>query len=220
MLPLLATFLCHPFYWQIFSLLEAPPLEVVDCGAHCGHFSILAEQCLSLRFGGARPHFTLIEPNPRILPLLDRNLRAAGLGDRAAVIHGILGTDTRPDATLWVSPANYLAASLTPLPGAKPFRVPSYALSQLVPPETRGGLLKMDIEGAEYACIERDPAILAQFQLVLVELHGEEGRRQQFMRRTCEQGFRLAGPPLEHAGHRLIALKNDSPLPLTRTNPQ
>lgn len=30
---------CHPFYWQVFHWVHEPPKLVVDCGAHCSHFS-------------------------------------------------------------------------------------------------------------------------------------------------------------------------------------
>ena len=43
---------CHPYYWQLLTLVESSPAVVVDCGGHCGHFSLLAETCFRTRFGG------------------------------------------------------------------------------------------------------------------------------------------------------------------------
>src|SRR5437016_11609727 len=76
---------CNPFYWQMFQVLEQPPSLVVDCGAHCGHFTILAEQCIRARFGSTDTRYILIEPNPALLPVIRKNMFDTGLSERVEV---------------------------------------------------------------------------------------------------------------------------------------
>jgi hypothetical protein len=54
---------CHPFYWQLFGWLPRATELILDLGAQCGHFSLLAE-----------PAYILIEPNPKLVKVIRRNL--------------------------------------------------------------------------------------------------------------------------------------------------
>jgi hypothetical protein len=57
---------CHPFYWQMFRWLDKPPKLIVDCGGHCGHFSILADICIRSKFDSSNTEYILVEPNPHL----------------------------------------------------------------------------------------------------------------------------------------------------------
>src|SRR5271169_5785656 len=70
---------CHPFYWQVFRWLKSPPRLVVDLGAHCGHFSMLADMCFRIQFSKSETEFLLLEPNPELVPVIERNLQRSGL---------------------------------------------------------------------------------------------------------------------------------------------
>jgi len=61
---------CHPFYWQVFQWVKTPPKLVVDCGAHCGHFSLLADLCFASKFSSSDTRYLLIEPNPYLIPVI------------------------------------------------------------------------------------------------------------------------------------------------------
>src|ERR1700722_4385814 len=73
---------CDPFYWQASNYIDPAPRLVVDCGANCGHFTILAEKCIRARYGASDARFVLIEPNPLLMKTLSRNLGDTGLTDR------------------------------------------------------------------------------------------------------------------------------------------
>ena len=75
---------CHPFYWQLYNWLPEPPRLVVDLGAHCGHFSMLADVCFRTQFGAVDPEYLLVEPNPKLTPVIRRNLQKSGLCTRAS----------------------------------------------------------------------------------------------------------------------------------------
>jgi len=175
---------CHPFYWQLFHWLSTPPRLVVDCGANCGHFSLLAEMCIRSKFGGADARYLLIEPNPLLIGRLARNLSDAGLAGRTRVIHGLLGT--RGEArTLWVQPSNFLASGLTAQRGAKPYEIPGVRLRDIVPDE-RLDVLKIDIEGAEFSLIEDEPDVMARVGLLCLEVHSASRTDRDRLARRLE----------------------------------
>ena len=66
---------CHPFYWQLFHYISTPPQLVVDCGAHCGHFTILADICFRSKFSTLDTQYILIEPNPYLIPIIEKDIR-------------------------------------------------------------------------------------------------------------------------------------------------
>ncbi len=195
---------CHPFYWTSLSMLTAPPDHVVDCGACCGHFSILADVFLKSRFGSAETKFTLIEANPLAVPVLKRNLADTGLLERARVIHSILGTKSTSPASLWVDRRNWLSASINPFPGARQFRVATGDLASLTDNESVG-VLKIDIEGAEHQLIESEQEVFRRTTMVLAELHGSTHEKEGFIAKCKGLGLHILGTPFQHAGHVLAA---------------
>ncbi len=206
---------CHPFYWQVFGWMEAPPHLVVDCGANCGHFSILAETCFRVKFGQLPTAYLLVEPNPALAPILYRNLQRAGLRDRATLLPGLLGPKSGT-ATLWVHPKNYLASGLSPLPGAKPHSV---RFIDLLPHlgDRAIDLLKIDIEGGEYDFVRENPDVLARANLVVMEIHAApEGEREALFAALERAGLEAIAPPLESDGLCLAAWRRCTP---TRDRP-
>ena len=201
---------CHPFYWTALSSLAAPPGRVVDCGACCGHFSILADLFLKSRFGSSDAKFTLIEANPLAIPVLKRNLAGAGLRERATVVHAALGIHPPSPAALWVDRRNWLTASTHMLPRARKFLVATDHLSSLAGNGSIG-LLKIDIEGAEYRLIESEPEVFRRTATVLAELHGSSREKDGFLARCAAIGLHLVGTPFQHSGHLLVALAAKAP---------
>ncbi|MGO9113072.1 MAG: FkbM family methyltransferase [Thermoguttaceae bacterium] len=195
---------CHPFYWTALSFLTAPPNYVVDCGACCGHFSVLADVFVKSRFGSAETKFTLIEANPLAVPVLKRNLADTGLLQRATVVHAVLGTHSASPASLWVDRRNWLTASTEPLPGTRQFRVATGDLASLAG-NGSVGVLKIDIEGAEHQLIESEPEIFRRTTMVLAELHGSTHEKEGFIAKCAGLGLHVIGTPYQHAGHLLAA---------------
>src|SRR5262245_22827175 len=161
--------IAHPFYWQLFHLLERPPASVVDCGAHCGHFMVVANICIRTRFDCSADHYTAIEPNPMLLPVIQRTTARAGIADRTKIIQGLLGCNGS-SADLWVSPKNYLTSSFSPQPGGSPHRVPCINAASLIPPG-RIDVLKVDIEGGEFGLLRNEPDLFQRAELLFVEIH-------------------------------------------------
>lgn len=193
---------CHPFYWQLYGWLEQAPGLVVDLGAHCGHFSMLADVCFQTRFGTVQPEYLLIEPNPELIPVIRRNLSKSGLCQHHVLEQGLVG-NREGEATLWVSPTNYLSASLQQ--GASTRGIPAeyLDLEKLVGDRTVD-LLKVDIEGAEYEMVSNYPRLLKRVQKLMMEIHSAPKTRQDELHASLERaGLRPVGRPLDHSGYQL-----------------
>ncbi len=198
---------CHPFYWQLFGWLPRPPELIVDLGAHCGHFSMLADTCFRLQFSGAEPEYVLIEPNPNLVGVIRNNLQRSRLCRRHLVYQGLVGGLRRGSATLWVSPRNYLSASLNPGQSTRGVTAQFLDLESLLH-DRPIDLLKVDIEGAEYEFVDQYPILLGKVQAMMIEIHGAaDSKPRRLFSQLHEMGLRLKAPPLEHGGNTLAMLQ-------------
>ena len=145
---------CHPFYWQVFQYLDSPPELIIDCGAHCGHFSALANICINSKFESSKAKYLLIEPNPYLIPVLHKTVRENGLEGKAHIHQGLLGPKSGSD-TLWIAPKNYLATGLTHNSGSKGHTIDYIDLDSLVEQQSID-LMKIDIEGGEFSFVDHN----------------------------------------------------------------
>jgi FkbM family methyltransferase len=194
---------CHPFYWQIFKYLSQPPKLIVDCGAHCGHFSILADTCIRSKFGTSDTEYILIEPNPYLLPILRKNVTDAGLHKRAQIHQGMLGCDTA-QGELWIQPQNYLATSSQKTKGAKAHSIRTLYLSDILAGYSID-LMKIDIEGGEFGLVHNSLDILSKVNLIFMELHaGPLEQQKQLIDELATVGLEQATEPVQAHGQQLI----------------
>lgn len=203
---------CHPFYWQLFHWMNRPPELIVDCGAHCGHFSILAESCCRAKFGTSQARHLLIEPNPRLLDVCRRNVNTAGFGSRVEITQAMLAAG-QGQATLWINPRNYLTASSEPAFGTVPCVVPAMRLGDIIGARSVD-LLKLDVEGAEYRLVEDELEVFSRARLICMELHDAPPHQQQrVMDALSSIGHNLVMPPVASSGHRLtLFARNEEPM--------
>lgn len=202
---------CHPFYWQVFQWVTTPPRLVVDCGAHCGHFSVLADLCFQSKFGSSEAQYLLIEPNPYLLPIIDKTIIEAGLSQRTQVKQGLLGHQSGHD-TLWINHKNYLATGLYASKGAQPFEVPYLSLADMVGDQTID-LLKIDIEGGEFEFIQSHADLLQQVNLIVMELHtAPEEKHRQLLETINTAGLRPSMPPIQANGQQLLVFQREQAL--------
>ncbi len=193
---------CHPFYWQLYGWLDQPPRLVVDLGAHCGHFSMLADTCVQVRFGAVQPEYLLVEPNPHLVPVIRRNLKRSGLCPRHLLRQGLVGR-RGGSATLWISPKNYLSASLQQNSSSLGVQADYLDLEQLIG-DRLVDLLKIDIEGAEYELVKNYPSLLKRVNKVMVEIHAAaEGHEEELYACFRRAGLSPHGQSLDHSGYKL-----------------
>jgi FkbM family methyltransferase len=112
-----------------------PPRTILDVGANIGLFSLAARSY----FPEAK--IVACEPNPRLVPFLEGNTRAAGIDVRPVAVGPRHGRASMCDES-----ESRLATTKSSESGT----IPMIALSQLV--EELGGvdLLKLDCEGCEW----------------------------------------------------------------------
>jgi FkbM family methyltransferase len=197
---------CHPFYWQVAQWINKPPALVVDCGAHCAHFSILADICFSNLFGSSDTQYILIEPNPFLIPIIQKNTKELGMDKRTILHQGLLG-QRFGKSTLWVDHKNYLATGLNPTQHAEPFEVPFIDLPQIIKQQTID-LMKIDIEGGEFDFISENLPLFEQVNLIFMELHtAAEERHKRLFQQLASVGLNLVAEPMYANGQQLLIFK-------------
>ncbi len=194
---------CHPFYWQIFQFINDPPSLVVDCGAHCGHFTVLSEISIASKFGQSETEYILIEPNPYLQPTIQKNLKDIGISDRVNLTQGLLG-EQAGEAQLWVNPKNFLQTGTQPCAGAKPHSIPFVNLQQIVGNRSID-LMKLDIEGGEFGFIQSSLELFKQVNLLFMELHeASQEQHQQLYENLQSVGLYPAAQPIACHGQQLV----------------
>ena len=157
---------------------------VLDLGGHVGSFTLWAA-------ARSRARFFTLEPNPAVFELLVRNVEAAGLGGRVQLRRAAVGADP---GRRWLeldpdSAASRLRAA--PAAGAG-VEVEAITLGQALSDCTfpRVDVVKMDIEGAEYAALAgAGTEVLRAASHWIVECHpGDDGDAS-----SVAGLFRLAG---------------------------
>ena len=197
---------CDPFYWQAYGWIDPAPKLVVDCGANCGHFTILAEKCIRARHGTSDTRYVLVEPNPLLMETLSRNLREAGLWDRSVIKQNLLGA-SGGSAMLWVNPRNFMSSGLTQTAGAKPYSVNFIDLADAVGPSSSIDLMKLDIEGGEYPLVRSNPRFFSRVKTLFLEMHGEdEAQHKELLEGLASAGMTQAVPARKAHGHQLLIL--------------
>ena len=189
-----------PNYWRVFTALEKPPELVVDCGAHCGHFAILAELCIVARFGASQARYVLVEPNDALLPALRGNIAAAGMADRVRILRGFVGTKSG-EAHLATHPSNHLVGRAQE--GGSGPAIPYLDLAAI----TDGAaidLLKLDIEGAEFQFAASNRDVLDKTDLVVAEVHPHTGSVETFQALLAQSDLLVDGPVVT-AGENFVA---------------
>lgn len=194
---------CHPFYWQAFQWLKHSPKLIVDCGAHCGHFSILIDLCLKSKFGVSEANYVLVEPNPHLLAIIQKNLTDAALLDRANIHSALLGARSGT-GKLWINSKNYLGTGLFSHAGATPVEVPFLDLAGVVQDQTID-LMKIDIEGGEFEFVRSNLHLLKQVNLLFMEVHqAEEQDHQELFQSLQSVGLHPVAQPIAAYGQQLI----------------
>ncbi|HLH56774.1 MAG TPA: FkbM family methyltransferase [Verrucomicrobiae bacterium] len=201
---------CHPFYWQLFGWIPQPPSLVVDLGAHCGHFSMLADVCFETQFGSCQPQYVMVEPNPKLSQVIRSNLAQSGLCRRHSIFEGLVGSKRAGFDDLWVCPSNFLSASLVKGPGTHALKAEYVDLDAAIPPGNID-LLKVDIEGAEYELLDSYPTLLDRVSRVMIEVHERPGSGPEAIFGTLQAaGLRIKGSPLKNGSATLAMYERTS----------
>lgn len=151
--------------WNVASVLAAllrPGDVFLDVGAFTGQHTMRAA-----RLVGASGRVVAVEPDPRALPWLRRNLRAAGLEDTVEVMEAAAVPDARAHAELDVA-APLSAAAVSSRQGHGTARVPAVDIGALVR-DLRPDVVKIDVEGLDAALVARVCQAVARPPVMVVE---------------------------------------------------
>lgn len=161
--------------------------NVVDLGANMGFFTCQA--------AAAAPDIRVVsvEPLPPYQEVLKQNVKGNQFSSVTVVEGAICGEpDQSIPLTVWYNAAGELKTGLVPKDAAKVETVSAkgYTLAQVfaLGKIERCDLLKVDIEGAEYALFEKiSPALWAKISRVVMEVHQDEGRSAKDIARILEK---------------------------------
>jgi FkbM family methyltransferase len=201
---------CHPFYWQVYSLISTKPKLIVDCGANCGHFSLLIESCIKVKFPDSEANYILIEPNPLILKTLQSTLEYAGMNQRCVVKQGLLGK-TKGEDYLWINNKNYLTSGLFKSSSSKSFKISYLDLAEIIGDQVVD-LMKIDIEGGEYDFVRSNLSLFQQVNCLFMEIHQMPRESQNNLITSLESlGFQLLDKIIQKVdGSILVILSKKS----------
>jgi FkbM family methyltransferase len=155
----------------------SPPSTVLDVGANCGLFSLLAFHY----FPAAKIH--AYEPNPRIFSYASKNLAHLGVNVFSAGIGSQSGRANLVDCS-----ESILARTIPAVDGA----IPMVSLAEAI--ERLGGgvdLLKLDCEGVEWDIFQAEDAF-QKVRIIRMEYHlNPEHGTEELRAQTSKLGFRL-----------------------------
>jgi FkbM family methyltransferase len=178
-------------YERAFRYLSSLQGEtiVIDLGGNIGLFSLLAAR----RARSATIH--VFEPGPPNLRILEMNLLANPQTDKRIHVHREAVAGKSGVAKWFFDHKNPGGSSLFGT-GETGTDVSIRSLSDIVNEFTgRIGLLKIDIEGAEYDMIEQTPAEIWQLiPAISLELHDDPNKRtsnDRFLDRMSQFGYRI-----------------------------
>jgi len=185
-----------------YGVAELPPRlgTVIDLGAHLGLFA--------LRVAPLAERVICVEPAAANVAVLERNVRRNALGDKVRPCRCAITAGTAPSVPLFLARQSYghsLLGSYAARWGVPSTEeVPALGLAELFAREQvdRCGLLKCDIEGAEYDVFEATPVdLLARIDRLIVEVHllrpqQEKPRLERLAGKLREAGLTVLLEPL------------------------
>lgn len=159
----------HSLYHQIRQIFgerlydfrsRRPEPRILDCGAHVGVASLLFKE----RYPAAR--ITAFEADPAIADMCRANLKAFGCGDVDVVAAAVWTHNNGVSFSQSHDDAGHAAEGAA--------TTPSVRLKPLLE-EGPVDLLKLDVEGAEFAIIEDCGDALAAVDRMVIEMHAMDG---------------------------------------------
>lgn len=181
-------------YWEkttnrvLQSLLEADS-NFVDVGAHLGFHTVT---CAAK---AGRGRHIAVEPNPKNVALLDRNLQINGLNQNQRVRIERCGVGAKAGTLRFESnerdPAlgRLLDEGQAPRPGCEVIEVPVRSIDDICADQGRTDLLKIDVEGFEYNALLGARQTIARNENIKISLEIAPAHIRE--RNTPEEFLRL-----------------------------
>lgn len=183
----------EPEVAAVFRSVLRPGMGVVDIGANIGYFTMLSAALV-----GPTGRVFAVEPNPANARMIEASRVLNGFG-HVTVLQAAAGRDTGLLA-LNTSHSNGTTSALNPASAAifAARTVPCLALDRVFGTDVAIGLIKVDVEGAEYSALQgcRDiirqhrPCIVSEFSPGMLEgISGISG--EAYLRWLLDFGYDL-----------------------------
>ncbi len=174
------------FLDRVYRLPLAGPFNtLVDLGANIGLTSLWCRHAYGVR------RVVAVEPDARNLALLRRNLAQNGLA--ATVIEAAVSAEDG-EAAFRRSDAANLGKLESEQTGGHGVAVRTVSMATVLRAVAQAGgrpdLLKVDVEGAEFALFRETPEWLAQVRALLIEIHAEPEEQKPLISRIESAGLR------------------------------
>jgi FkbM family methyltransferase len=187
-------------FWQIFYRgvypVQQSDLLILDAGANVGAFSLYA------LLTAPQARIIAIEPAPDSCKRLRSMLSANGLESRCTLHEAALG-DHVGETTIELDRGSQFRRS-----GLSGQQVAMVTLDSLIPPDAVVDLLKIDIEGAEYAVLEAiSPDTLRRIRRIALEFH-PQAPPDSAVDPLVASGFRVTNFQNDGEGYGLVWLEN------------
>lgn len=153
----------EPWLTSFMARRIQPGMQVVDVGANHGYYTLLFAHLT-----GAGGRVAAIEPHPRTAALLRRSVYANGFQPWVEVFEG--AATAADDETLYLAVPDHEPknAHVGAQPGPDTFEVRGDRLATLLAAWPRIDFMKIDVEGAEEACLEGAWPLIARDRPQLV----------------------------------------------------
>lgn len=141
---------------ECFRAAVHPGATVLDVGAHLGFFTLQAA-----RAAGAEGRVVAVEPNPRTLGHLRRNLALNGVQERVRIVPAAVGAASGT-TRFYVEPAGDTSSRFRPAPAAEEVEVELTTADALMAGLPPVDVVKIDVEGGELEALAGMEATLAR----------------------------------------------------------
>ncbi|MGB7307187.1 MAG: FkbM family methyltransferase [Burkholderiaceae bacterium] len=141
----------------------SPNLPVIELGGSMGVVSAYVRTVLN-----PTTPMTVVEANPKLIPVLERNAFASDNGAFTRVLHHAVSTT--PGSLDFPVSDDYLSNRISAKNDGETVSVQTITLGQLTESLDQYSLI-MDIEGAEFDIFKNDAPALKACQLAIVEVH-------------------------------------------------
>jgi FkbM family methyltransferase len=170
--------------------------QILDIGAHIGVFSVYSSILLGLSDSRRQSEIIALEPEPNNFKLLKENIKLNNIKNVTPIQSALIsGKETK--TKLYLSKNTHNHSTNKPVNQPTSITVPAINLEQLMKQNklSKIGLLKMDIEGAEFEIIlNLKSLILNRIGNIAVEYHESAKHKRQ----DLENFLRPHGFSVEH----------------------
>ena len=189
------------------------PVQLAECKTYVDLGGNIGMAALYFSLKCNLEQMILIEANPRLIPVLEKNLSGArNAGKKVQIVHGYVSGTSQGLIDFHASDDHGMstAATLASNKNGKVVSLPQVPLRQLLDnlKLNQVDILKMDIEGGEYNLMKEDPTVFQRFKHIFAEIHGGADQREQFVRQIQDLGFEIVhGKKAETGFDTILARK-------------